>query len=329
MRPFLLAAAGALLAGCGYIAGPLPPLANVPAKVTDLDAVQRGANLVVQCAIPRMTTEGRQMSEPPKLDLRIGPGPSPFTPDRWAAQAKVIPEGATKAGRALYEVPGGEWIGRDVLIGIRAIGANGKEDGWSFLSLPVVAPPQKPADIHGEPVLSEPGSAGLHLTWKASGKQFRVSRAVADSDRYDTIATVTEPAWTDSHLAFGTRYRYLVQTLEPLGEKLNPAESDLSEPFAITIEPPPPPAPGGLRAVAAPNSIELAWDAISEIEVAGYRIYRAAADGSLAKVAETGAVPTYSDRNVEHGKTYRYAVTAFDAAGKESAQSAAIEIALP
>ena len=43
MRRWLVAAAAAaLLAGCGYIGDPLPPLLNIPARVTDLTAVQRG-----------------------------------------------------------------------------------------------------------------------------------------------------------------------------------------------------------------------------------------------------------------------------------------------
>jgi len=58
MRRFLTALA-AVLSGCGYVAGPLPPLANIPARVTDLAAVQRGGKLIVQFTVPQLTTEGR------------------------------------------------------------------------------------------------------------------------------------------------------------------------------------------------------------------------------------------------------------------------------
>jgi fibronectin type 3 domain-containing protein len=37
--------------------------------------------------------------------------------------------------------------------------------------------------------------------------------------------------------------------------------------------------------------------------------------------------PTYSDRNIEHGKTYRYEVTAIDRLGNESPHSAPTEAA--
>ena len=58
----------------------------------------------------------------------------------------------------------------------------------------------------------------------------------------------------------------------------------------------------------APNSIELAWDPAGESAVKGYRVYRAPANGAFGPIADTGAVPTYSDHTAEHGKTYRYAV---------------------
>jgi fibronectin type 3 domain-containing protein len=55
-------------------------------------------------------------------------------------------------------------------------------------------------------------------------------------------------------------------------------------------------------------------------------VYRSAGDGPWQKLAEVNAIPSYSDSTVEHGKTYHYAVSAFDKAGNESERSAAVEI---
>ena len=60
-----------------------------------------------------------------------------------------------------------------------------------------------------------------------------------------------------------------------------------------------------------------------------YRVYRAQANGALEKIADVTAVPNYSDRKVEHGKSYRYAIAAVDRAGNESPRSAPIEVAMP
>jgi len=325
-RSFMRRALPALawfLSGCGYVAGPLPPLANIPARVTDLAAVERGAKLIVQFTPPMLTTEGVTIKQTPSFDLRIGPGAAPFHAEQWARAAKPVPPVAASGGTARYEVPGAEWTGQSVTIAVRVIGANGKDAGWSnYANVEVIPPLDQPAGLRAEMTRE-----GLRLTWRGRGEHFRVLRAAA-SGPYQQVAEATQPEWTDAAIDFGTRYRYLVQAYAPQGDN-RAAESDLSEPLAVAPEPLPPAAPAGLRGVAAPNTIELAWDAAAEAGVKGYRVYRAQAGGAFERIAETGAVPTYSDHTAEHGKTYRYAVAAIGASGKEGAQSAPLEIALP
>jgi hypothetical protein len=314
----------AFLSGCGYVAGPLPPLANIPARVADLAAVQRGAKLIVQFTAPALTTEGVAIKQPPSFDLRIGPGPIPFNEAGWAARAKRIPPVATSGSVARYEIPCAEWTGVGVSIAVRVVGANGKDAGWSnFAIAEVIAPPDRPTALHAEMT-----RGGLRLSWQANGGHFRVLRALPDAEKYDQVAEVTEPTWTDKAAQIGTHYRYLAQTFVPQNDH-RAAESELSDPLEVTPEPIPPSAPSGLRAVAAPNSIELAWDAADESDIKGYRVYRAPAGGAFERIAETGAVPTYSDHTAEHGKPYRYAVAAVGTSGKEGPQSAPLEIALP
>src|ERR1039458_5576472 len=92
--PAALAAALLLLStGCGYVGGPLTPLANVPAKVTDLAAVQRGSLLVVHFTVPPLTTEKRTIDKPLQFDLRIGSTPQPFNSAQWLDHAKPLTGG--------------------------------------------------------------------------------------------------------------------------------------------------------------------------------------------------------------------------------------------
>jgi hypothetical protein len=314
----------AFLSGCGYLAGPLPPLANIPARATDLAAVQRGSKLIVQFTAPALTTEGVAIKQPPTFDLRIGPGPIPFSDAGWAANARRIPPVATAAGTARYEIPCAEWTGQGVSIAVRVVGANGKDAGWSnFAIAEVIAPPDRPAALRAEMTRD-----GLRLAWQANGRHFRVLRALPNAEKFDQVAEVTDSAWTDKAAQVGTLYRYLVQTFVPQNDH-RAAESDLSDPLEVTPEPIPPAAPAGLRAVAAPNSIELAWDAADESDIRSYRVYRAPAGGAFERIAETGAIPTYSDHTAEHGKPYRYSVAAVGTTGKEGPQSPPLEIALP
>lgn len=331
MRLFPLVAAAAVLSGCGYVASPLPPLANVPARIIDLAAIQRGSALIVQFTLPRLTTEGVQLRPPLHVALHIGVGPVPWDESKWAALAKAIPESAATlpSGQALvpgvpvhYEVPVTEWIGKTVTVGAETIGANGKHSGWSNLvNVSVIPPPETPTHLTPQ-VTPE----GLHLTWQAHGDHFRVMRAVGPTGRFDTVATVTQPEWTDPNIQFGTEYRYVVQTFVPQPDNRE-AQSDLSGPLTVTPRPIPLPPPTGLRAVPAPNSVELSWE--GEPQATGYRIYRGEPGGPLQRIGETGAVPAYSDRTAQHGHNYRYTVTAVNSAGQESQQSGYVDIGFP
>ena len=326
MRFVPLALAACLLAGCGYVAGPLPPLANIPARIGDLNAVQRGDKLIVQFTVPQLTTEGAAVKPPVTADLRIGAGPNPWNEFTWAESARAVPEPRmfNPGAAAHYELPTAEWVGKDVVIAARTAGTNGKPSGWSnTANLSVIAPPERPADL-----MFQVTRQGLHLAWQAHGDHFRILRSSGASTRYDTVATVTRPEWTDPNIQYGTAYRYIVQAFVPQSDNRE-VQSELSETLTVTPEAPPPSAPAGLRAVPAPNSIELSWEGNPEPDVVGYRIYRGEPGGTLEKVGETGAIPTYSDRAAQHARNYRYAVTAVTRSGKESPQSAYVDLAFP
>jgi len=322
MRRFLpaLAAAALITAGCGYIGGPQPPLANIPSDITDLAAVQHGARIVAQFSVPLSTTEGFPIKPPLELDLRIGVASDPFDLNQWAGEATRIPPGPVSEGIARYEILSAAWTGKRAAIAVRAVGSNGRESHWSkAVFVAVVPPPETPADLHAEAT-----AQGVRLTWRARGALFRILRR-SGSTPYAEVAEARQPEWTDLTAEYGTKYTYRVQTLVDLGDRQK-AESDLSDEVPITPEDTfPPGAPTGLRAVAAPRSIELSWDRNPEPDLAGYRIYRAAGSGELIKIADTGEIPSYSDPNVEPGKTYRYTVTAFDRANNESAHSSLAE----
>jgi len=328
-----LAAAALLTSGCGYVGEPLPPLANVPARVKDLAAVERGSRIMVQFTIPLQTTEGTLIKDPVKLDLRIGAAGQPFHADEWAAHARQVtplPETASGTGLAHYAIPAAEFAGKEAILAVRVVGSNGKEAGWSsFVILPVVPPPDQPIDV--TPTAT---ADGVRLTWRARGGSFQVFRK-AQGENFTPVATVQQPQWTDANAEFGKPYSYQVQTIVKLADNRQ-AESDLSAEVAITpVDKFPPAAPSGLHPSAAVNSIELAWDRNNEPDLAGYRVYRAIlAPGAvtaapLEKLADIGPIPSYSDRGVEHGKTYRYALTAIDRAGNESSQTPPVEVVLP
>ena len=305
---FTLATALGFTAGCGFIGSPLPPLANVPAPVSNLDAVQRGGKIVVQFAVPSLTTEGQPLKPPLTLDLRIGGQPS---------TAAAVMSGAT----ARYEVASAEWTAKDAVITARVVGSNGKASAWSApLTVPVLPPPGVPAGIAAESV-----AGGVRLTWQADGGHFHILRQAGKEAGYALAAAdVTAREWVDSTAEAGKLYAYLVQTFVPLPGGRE-AQSDLPEAVSITPQAPLPGPPTGMRAVASAASVELSWDPPEGAAPSGYRVYRADAAGEFARLAEVGPAPAYSDHAVETGKTYRYAVSAIDSSGHEGPRSSVAE----
>ena len=87
----------------------------------------------------------------------------------------------------------------------------------------------------------------------------------------------------------------------------------------------PPSVPSGLSIAAVSSSrVDLAWTASTDnVAVAGYRVYR---DGSAIA---TSAGTAFSDTGLSASTSYTYAVAAFDAAGNESAPSAAVPATTP
>jgi len=311
-----------VLTGCGYVGNPLPPLANVPAPVTELAAVQRESRIIVHFKLPASTTESFPIKSELKVDLRIGPAAEgPFRAAEWAAQAQTVPPGEIAAGVATFSIPSASWTGRSVVIGARVIGANGKASDWTALeSLPVVPPPEKP----GTPTIDNTPE-GLRLVWDGPPGEFRIYRKADGEKDFAPVADVAQREWVDRATASGSSYTYIVQRIVKLGLHHEAESEPSAENRKMAEDKFPPAAPSGLRASPAAGSIELSWERNLEPDLGGYRVYRAAAGGPFEKIADVSQIPSYSDRGVKSGQGYRYAVTAVDKLGNESGQSAAAE----
>jgi hypothetical protein len=79
-----------------------------------------------------------------------------------------------------------------------------------------------------------------------------------------------------------------------------------------------PAVPRGVYSITGDEEVILSWYPNAENDLAGYRVYRGAAErGDYFLIATTGAVQ-FVDRNVTNGRTYYYAVSAYDRSGNES-----------
>jgi hypothetical protein len=309
-----------LLPSCGYVGEPLPPALNIASTITDLRVVQYGDRLVVGFTIPPLTTEGLVLKNVAGIELRAGPTNEPFEPDSWARSARNLPVEAREPGPVHAEFPIAEFVGKQVVIGVRIVNERGRASGWSNLvALHVVPAVPAPAEV-----VAESAPQGARVTWKSPESAFRVYRQGPDDKTPVPIANPDKPEFLDTSAQFGTRYEYLVQAIR------GQAESEISAPAGVTPRDVFAPAlPAGLSAVAGLGSVELVWERNTEPDLKGYRVYRAAEGREFEVLAEFVDSPAYSDRQVESGKRYRYAIRAVDLAGNESTMTASVEITAP
>jgi ribosomal protein S8E len=86
----------------------------------------------------------------------------------------------------------------------------------------------------------------------------------------------------------------------------------------------------GVSSTSTAHSVALGWDASTSTGIAGYYVYRAVGTGGYSRLV-TSLVSglKYTDTAVVAGTTYKYAVTAVDTAGIESAYSSAVTVTVP
>jgi fibronectin type 3 domain-containing protein len=231
---------------------------------------------------------------------------------------------SVKAGYHKLEIPVGDWSGREVVFAVRAQHPRGRLSEWSNLEvLQVISPILPPQSLQADSI-----APGIRLTWKAAQPDliFRIYRRESSAADPALIGTASgQPEFLDQGVEYGKAYEYSVQAVSKTGER--EAESLISAPFEVSREDRfAPEVPSGLTAVAGTQSIELAWAPSPEPDLAGYRIYRAVESGEFTRIAELVEIPSFSDRAAQAGKRYRYAVTALDQLGNESARSQPLEI---
>ena len=125
--------------------------------------------------------------------------------------------------------------------------------------------------------------------------------------------------WIDADAAAGAVYDYAVtaRDLEGRESPRCPLRA-VAMPAAAGL-----PAPASVRVVAVEDGLAVSWGEVFDARVAGYRVYRHAADGAPQAVqAVARDVLAWTDAAARVGTTYVYAVAAVDSAGGESPPSA-------
>ncbi|MGW3493873.1 PA14 domain-containing protein [Streptomyces sp. NPDC001020] len=181
----------------------------------------------------------------------------------------------------------------------------------------------KPLTPAGTSVKYDTATGNAKLTWAKNKEMdlagYRVYRRLKGASFGTTpLATTASTTYTDTTLPkTGATYYYEVRAYDKAGN----ASGGTTDQGVTTVDRTAPASPTGLSAASESEGLRVGWTKVAD--AVSYRVYRAtSADGTYAKVGTTSQV-SHLDTSAAEGSTYYYRVTSVDAAGNESARSAA------
>ncbi len=358
----LAAGLAAGLAGCGTPGAPSPPSLNLPGRVADLAAVRTGNQVSLAWTMPKKNTDKLLLKgnvsaficrkEEANACIPAG-GDLQFAPGSEGAFTETLPA-ALAAGKP-----------RVLSYFVELKNRNGRSAGLSNAA--VVLAGEAPGSVDG--LVANVRKSGVVLSWKpdnatqnTAGSAVRLHRKLLtmsatkpkegllapEPEALDQSLLVDSASPTgrapdrvlDKEIRFGRVYEYRAQRVARItvdGQSLELA-GPLSEPVRVeAMDVFPPAVPSGLDAVATDNengaetAIDLSWQPDTEADLAGYVVYRAEGEGAWQRIspAQPVAAPGFHDTHVQSGHTYRYAVSAIDQGGHESARSAETQETVP
>jgi hypothetical protein len=353
-------AIGLILTGCGTPGAPMPPSLHLPDPVTNLSATRAGNQVSLIWTMPNRNTDKlllqgnlpvrvcRKESEEPcaPLDANLI-----FAPGAAGAFTETLPP-ALAAGAP-----------RKLTYFVELPNRKGRSAGLSNAA--VVLAGEAPAAVAN--LTAEVRKEGVVLRWTPDSPSGPFSHAAIRLHRtlltpqpeakpksqQGIFAPPPEPLGQsllvasaaagralDKEIRLGQTYEYRAQRVARI--TMGSQTLELAGPFSAPIRVEaldvfPPAVPTGLAAVAtAPSAgseaaIDLSWQPNTEPDLAGYAVYRREGSESWQRISPAQPLvgPAFHDARIQPGRAYRYAVTAIDQGGHESARSAEAEETAP
>jgi hypothetical protein len=321
-----------------------------PEAVKDLSVAQKGRNLTLSFTLPRLATDGEELSKPLEIEIfrtLSPPDQKPEQPSTLAAPWKTLEPRELRRYAADDKVdfplslPEAEYesaVGGNMAFAIRGLTRGfrhrpilGELSNVTHATLLRVSPPLENLEIHTTEKAMEmtwsPPTQGLGGGPLAPLAGYRVYRSTDGRD-FQLQAETLSASCRDTDFRFDHTYFYKVGAVFKSGQSV--AESEDSAVVSITPRDVFPPAPPhDISALYAAGAVEIIWRANSEPDLAGYNVYRSESQGAAGERLNRALLktPIFHDSSALPGRVYFYHLTAVDFAGNESGPSteAAVE----
>jgi hypothetical protein len=352
----LLLSVTAALVSCGVPGIPKPPSLDLPQPVADLRAVRKGDRVYLDWTVPAETTDRLAVRHlgPTHIcrsvDAMIGDCANPVgdvlapqlpraNPQRNKSARPPTTAGANYIDHLpqtlLVENPGAE-----IFYAISVLNSKGRSAGISnVVHVPAVPALPPPSDFEAQVTAEGVVLSWLGISHAPETPELRhIYRVYRRPEAGNTDTGVGEVPLDDSSATqlldhsfeWEKTYFYRATVVTLIHTKGKPEaqfEGDNTPAIKVFAHDTFPPAvPSGLQAVYSGVGqqpfIDLIWAPDADADLAGYNVFRHAADAEPVKInKELVKTPAFRDMNVASGKTYIYSVSAADVRGNESARS--------
>jgi len=352
-----------MLTACGVPGAPHPPSLDLPQPVADLGALRKGDKVSLAWTVPRETTDrlrvrqlgmtricrscDQDLTDCPDPVGTVAPSPPPPNSKRSKRPAQTVESKQTYTDALPPSLLRNDPIAL-IHYAVSVLNPNGRSAGLSNqVTVPGMPAPPPPPDFRAQVT-----AAGISLSWSGSLESTQVSELRHVYRVYRREEGKTNDILVAEQL-FGGRPSYVVSdqsfewektysywaTVATLVEVKGREETEFEgfdtpsqKVFAHDIFPPS--VPSGLQAGYSggvqPGFIDLVWAPGTEVDLAGYNVYRREQGSEARKInPELVRVPAFRDANVRPGHEYYYSVSAVDIRGNQSAASAEVSESVP